>query len=686
MVNSYCDAREPLREVAELLLPPQRLRVSQFAAEHVYMVDSSGPPRLWDPALTPYMIEPMDLFTSRAHEAIVFAGPARSGKSGALMDCVWAYAVCAAPGDLLMVQMSQDQARDYSRRRADRIIDQTDELRTRLSPSRDADNVYDKFMRNGMILTFGWPTKRQFASRDFRYVLLTDYDKMPSDVDGEGEAFALAQKRTQTFRTRGMTVAEAAPGTTLATRKWKPSTPHEMAPAGRIAELYNRGDRRRLYWHCKSCLEWYRPEWPDCITWNHEITDPDLAAETVRYVCPGCGVLEHPSTQREHNAHGIWVPEGQRLDKDGRLQGTPRRSTIASFAMEGPAAAYQSPAELVRKFLRAMQSFELTGSESSLKTFTNTDVGRPYQPQHVHEQRIPEDFEDRVEQLGYRVVAPGVRFLTAAVDVQKNRFVVQVHGWGEGLEQWLVDRFTIYQSPRLDLDGKQLPLDPGVHLEDWMVLVDQVLLRSYGLDDGSGRVMRIKVAAVDSGGAPGVTDRAYEFWRRMKRRGFTDRLMLVKGGSAQSAPRTKLSFPDSDRKDRKAKARGEVPVYMLNVTELKDTTDADLSNATPGQRFVHLPDWLDRAFFEELTAETRDPKKGWIRVGPANEAFDLFVYNRAAMIVVKAERIRWSAPPPWAQPWDSNSLVQAGSQSKPDAPAAATTPRRRRRRVRSKGV
>lgn len=67
--------------------------------------------------------------------------------------------------------------------------------------------------------------------------------------------------------------------------------------------------------------------------------------------------------------------EGQSIDRDGNVSGEPRRSRIASFWMEGPAAAYQTQAQLVYKLLTAEQEYEATGSEETLKAVINTDWG-----------------------------------------------------------------------------------------------------------------------------------------------------------------------------------------------------------------------------------------------------------------------------------------------------------------------
>lgn len=56
-----------------------------------------------------------------------------------------------------------------------------------------------------------------------------------------------------------------------------------------------------------------------------------------------------------------------KIDPDGNRYGEPRRSRIASFWMEGPAAAYQTQAQMMYKFLTAEQEYEATQSEETLK-------------------------------------------------------------------------------------------------------------------------------------------------------------------------------------------------------------------------------------------------------------------------------------------------------------------------------
>ncbi len=105
----------------------------------------------------------------------------------------------------------------------------------------------------------GWPSITVFSSSDYKRVALTDYDRFPEDIDGEGDGFSLASKRTTTFMSAGMTLAESSSGREITDVKWRRSSPHEAPPTTGILSLYNRGDRRRWYWPCPHCGDWFQP-------------------------------------------------------------------------------------------------------------------------------------------------------------------------------------------------------------------------------------------------------------------------------------------------------------------------------------------------------------------------------------------------------------------------------------------
>lgn len=683
---SFETLEEMAVSAAEGVRPPERLTVSQAAARYRRLNMPGSYVGPWKNETTPYLVEPMDVLTSRQHTGMVFAGPAQSGKTDMYLN--WqAYTVICDPADMMLVEKSRSSARDFSIRRLDRLHRYTTPVGDRLIHGRNYDNTFDKHYASGMIVNLSWPTINELSGKPVPRLWLTDYDRMSQDVDGEGDPFDLARKRATTFQSHGMCAAESSPGFILEDPKWVARSPHEAPPTQGILKLYNRGDRRRWYWRCVNdrCRKAFEPNF-SLFHWPK--TDSALeAAEMASLRCPHCGLdythdpVAGSPGKHEMNRNGRWLCDGTTWKPSGEIVGTPHRSDIASFWLKGPAAAFGSWRDMVFKFLTAKMEYERTGEESALKATVNVDQGLPYTPQSQQEARLPETLKARAREIGRGVVPAGVRFLVKSIDVQKNRFEVQTHGIGVGGEMWVVDRYAIVKSRRVDPDGERYWVNPGAYGEDWKILVDEVMRKTYELSDGSGRHMAVKRVVCDSGGREGVTTNAYNFVRWLRDGkdhappggetvleqgtyewvpGQFARFSLVKGDPSPKAPRVQVRYPDSGRKDRHAAARGEVPVLFINSNMVKDAVSNMLDRVAAGGPRINFPAWLADDFYSELTAEVRDPVKGWTNPRrQRNEAWDLLVYATAAMLThdIGLEHIDWTAPPSWAAPWDSNDLV-----------------------------
>lgn len=684
----YAKASRIRRETAALVRAPDRRPLSQLLPELLY-TEQGGVMTPVDMELTPYMKEPADLLKSRRYRQVIFAGPARTGKSLSLVEGFLMDSAAMTRADTLLVHISQQRAAEFSKRNLKRAMNASAVVRDALSHNRHDNGIHLIKMRAGNFINVGWPSKNVFASATYQRVLITDLDRMPLDVDGEGSAIQLAGKRTQTHGTSGMVMAESSPGYSVIDPNYRPATPHESPPTFGILAAYNEGDRRLFHWQCPDCGEWFEPTF-DLLQYDRDERDAQKASADVFLACPYCGGCFHEDQRHEGqafklwaNSGGLWVPEGCRLDQNGTLHGEARDTDIASFWLKSLPAAFQSWRSLVQKYVSARNLYDDTGLIEDLKTVTNVDLGLPFAPPVISD-RDANMLEARKESLGVRVVPEGIRFLIATIDVQggtkTRRFEVQVEGFGVGLESVIIDRFKIEKSERKDPDSpeKFVRVKPGVYPEDWDMLIKKVMQKTYPLDDGSGRVMGIYRTACDSAGEDGVTDQAYGFWRRLKTLNLHRRFILIKGHSRPGAPLIEVRRPDNTgRKDRKVKVSGEVPVLFIQSDRAKDIVSACLDRDMPGARYCHYPDWLPRSFFDELMAEQRTPDGKWDKVSPSsrNEAFDLMSYARAVLYHLKAERILdWLAPPSYALPWDENAEVSA------DDGEQIIMPKRRRRR------
>lgn len=653
-----------IRQTVAVLNPPERLAVSEAAERYVHLNNPGAYIGPWYNKTTPYMCEPMDTLGVRDKSGVIFVGPAQSAKTQGLILNWTAYSVKVDPMDAIIYCPSQAAARDFSTRRIDRLHRHSPEIGAMLLRKRDADNKFDKHYTTGMMLTLSWPSVTELAGRPIGRVAFTDYDRMDDDIDGEGAPFDLGSKRTTTFGSFAMTLAESSPSRPVKDPKWIKRTPHEAPPCDGILGLYNRGDRRQWYWPCPKCTTYFIGEFSQ-LEWDTSIQNPLDAAETVRLVCPHCSYKILPDDRFEMQQWGVWLKDGQYIDEENKIRGLAIRSKLASFWLKGIAAAFQTWQQLVVSFIDANNDYERTGSEEALKKFYNNDLGEPYLPKSMEAERLPEVVKSRAEDWGSTAAEPtvpdNVRFIVVTVDVQPNAFVVQAHGVLPGAphDAVIIDRFNIIKSERHDGDGDRLWVKPGSYLEDWDLLIDKAIKRTYPLADGSGRRMAVKLVVCDSGGKSGVTTMAYNFYRKLRVEGLASRFHLCKGDPQPNAPRTRITYPDSSRRDAKAAAQGDVPVLMIHSNSIKDVLSNRLDCLIPGKGMIRFPDWLPDWWYGEICAENRTDK-GWENPSHTrNEAWDLAYYFIGAAIsqLIRVEAIDWNRPPLWAEEWSKNALV-----------------------------
>lgn len=645
----------------QALRPPSRVAVSDGIAAAMKIARPGGESKYWSAAETPYMVDPANHLSNRRYSAVVFVGPAQSGKTVALVDGWLAYVVVHDPGDMLIVQMTQDKAREFSKQRVDRMFRNSPKLREFRGLSSRDDNLHDKQFRHGMWLRIVWPTPTNFASTSYRYVAITDYDRIADDIEGEGDAFTLARKRITTYQSRGRVVVESSPGRLIRDPNWRPATLHEAPPVGGILGLYNKGDRRRFYWTCRHCRGLFEaapglglfqlPPEEQLLTDIRRIDLVKMARQYARIVCPLCTKqigFEHRGAM---NLAGRWF-----RDEDDS-----RESDIASFWLGGIAATYISWEELLLKYLQAMLGYALTGKEQDLQSTVNVDQGAPYISRALVETSSAGNPADRrTSSLTKRVVPAWARLLIATVDVQGGqhaRFVVQVHAIGPQLQWAPIDRYNISVSRR-EGPGGFLNVDPAGYVEDWDLITDKVTRCTYPIED-SELELRPYLVLVDTGGEgkrrqygqiakvhEGVTANAYAWWRRLRSFGAHRSVVLLKGEGGRHdwmVKRTMVGSKDAVR---------DVPLLLLNTNALKDVVAA-AARRDSGPGALLFPGWLSEAWFDEFSAEVRKEDGTWDQVRPHNESFDLCQYTVAGWIYLGMDKWmpeKWERAPEWARP------------------------------------
>ncbi|MFT6659710.1 terminase gpA endonuclease subunit [Maritalea sp.] len=677
----FASGIEVIEDALASLAPHSRIDVPTWA-EQDRKIKSAAYTGAWDNNTVPHLVEPMRMTTSRRFEAVVFVGPARSIKSEALILNTIGQRIVCMPRDMLVVCSSQKMAKLFSTAKLDKLVSGSPAVNERKGSGRGSDNLYEKKFKGGMNIQIAWPVADYFSMIDWPDVLLTDYDRMPDDVDEEGSPFDLSIKRTQSFYSTGMAVAEGSPSRPQLDADWKASTPHEAPPTTGLLSLFNMGSRGKLYWPCPECGDWFQPL-TEYLKWEDR-GDPGKSAETVYMGCPECGGVIEPDRKDGLNRKSKWLHEssnGALVDIDSE---DIRGDGIASYHHEGPAAVLQSWKQIVSRQLQAEDHFKRTGDETKLKTTANIDQGKCYLPKALlAENAMSVDLLKKLSENYPLGIAPaGTRFVTIQVDVQPKKFAVSWDAWMEDLERYTIDRIDIVKPPEgAPAGADKRGIDPPRYIEDWEAL--QELIDKPIEVAGSGCELLPRAMIVDSGGAPGTTANAYKFLRKMRSRGYANRFFIAKGQGGFERDRAQHREPEKVL-GAKRKETTDIRIVFVGTDKLKDEVTMALTRKESGPGKHHLSSHLEDRVFEELCAEQR-LDKGWAKIvkSQPNEQIDLAVYGKALVIVLKAETFDWSSPPAWAAPIESNSFASliGTSAEKIDKARRKTVAKPRARRV-----
>ncbi|MCC2521067.1 terminase gpA endonuclease subunit [Vibrio coralliilyticus] len=658
----FADAAAIRRKYAHLCRPTDKTPV-KAADDGLWISDGTDVTKFLS-SQVPYMREPMDCLARRIYEATILMGPARSGKTKGLVEGWVNYTVTQAPGDMLLIYSTKKKAESMSKKDLARCFLATEEINNLRTGRKSDDTLTFKHFINGMNLTLDSATESSLSAETYRYAGCSDYDRADDGVGQEGSKFQLMLKRIQNAKSSGMAMAESSPGRVV--RSPVPVEQlgmHEAQPCGGIAQLFNQGDRRRFYWQCDDCGFWFMPLF-ETLYWDDKYQDPLDKAKSTVCRCPRCEHVFEEEQKQQKGLDARWFREGA-IDQYGEEvtdEDKIRHSKWASFWFEGVVATYQSWENLVYRYLTAQNLFDASGDEDSLMSFYNVDVGRPYILQTESNDIGAHELMEKAVDYPRAVIPKDGRFLIMSIDVQggkKNaRFVVQAQVYGEGLQRWVIDRFEILTNPNRNNER----LNPAVYAEDWELLIEQVIKKTYPLADGSGRVMKPVLTLCDSGGSgdkkdgkkTSVTDQAYQFYNSLKPKNLAHLFRVVKGASRDIDKLVKETHPDK----RSKIAHGEVPLLLLHTNRLKNRVAASYSRLEFGSRYFHLPKWASREWYEELTAEFINDKGDWeCPANTANETTDLCSYAEAGMHYLGGDDIDWSKPPHWAAEWQLNSNV-----------------------------
>lgn len=352
--------------------------------------------------------------------------------------------------------------------------------------------------------------------------------------------------------------------------------------------------------------------------------------DSVRHVCPHC---RESITQADYlpggvPLQGVWVCErtGKRYGADrvwrdsaGAPCKPPATLGVHVWAAYSPQRAWS---HIVQKFEEALKALEV-GDAEPMKAFVNETLGETWEL--AGERSDEHALQARAEPYKLCTVPKGGLYLTAGVDVQRNRWEITVYAWGLGQESWVVDVVIIEGNPAVD--------------EEWDAVTQQ-LQRRY-VQEWHGGSLGISATSIDSSDQ---TQAVYNWVSKAQH--VLPKLRAIKGdGSDNLAIVGPSSLQEINWRGRKVQ-RG-IKLWRVGTDAAKDLLLGQLSIENPGPGYIHFSDELPREFYEQLTAEQRVLAKvqgrdqyKWVKRRPRNEQLDNRNYaTHAAM----CERIhKWT--------------------------------------------
>lgn len=550
----------------DVLPPPPEMTVSEWADNYRRLSsETSAEPGRWETSRAEYQREIMNAITDPSVETVVFMSSAQVGKTE-IVNNVVGYHIDQDPCPIFVLQPTLKLAETWSKKRFTPMVKESPTLTRKVKNSRgrDSDNtLLEKGFHGGYVVMSGANSPASLASRPIRILLCDEVDRYPVSAGTEGDPVNLAIKRTTTFWNKKIVLI---------------STP-TVKGASRIEAAYEATDKRRFFVPCPHCKEKQYLKWAN-IQWEDGL---------VFYVCEFCGSTIEEKHKLSMVAGGEWIATSEAT-----------AAKTVGFHLSELYSPWVTWAEMVGNFLEAKKFPE------TLKTWVNTALGETWEEEG---DGVSEDaLQSRERSNG---VHDAVVYITAGVDVQKDRVECSVIGWGVGEEAWVIDHVVLIgDTQRQDV---------------WNQLAEQLDREFQGLE-----TMKISRMFIDSGHQ---TQEVYRFALEYSNRG----VFAVKGQSQDGKP---VTARPAKRK------RGEAKPVPIGTIAAKDVVFGRLKIEDPGPGYIHFADHLEDEYFKQLTAEQvfikyvqGTPRRYYKQVRDRNEALDCFVYGYAAMVFMNSVRL-----------------------------------------------
>lgn len=565
------------------LKPPPGLTLSQWADKYrMLSAESSPTPGPWHTDNAPYQREIMDAMGDPHVRKVVVMTAAQIGKTAMLMN-VLGYYMHYYPAPVMMMEPTIEMGQTLSKDNLAPMIRDTPVLRglVNIKSRYSGNTILKKNFPGGHVTIVGANSPVGLRMRPIKVLLADEVDGYPESAGTEGDPLLLAMKRQTVFWDKKTIIV---------------STP-TIKGHSKIDKEFMESTREEWTVPCPGCGHYQPLAWRN-VNFEEYRKDP---SKPILHQCERCGKLF---------GEYEWKEQG----KLGRFRAENPNAETRGFHLNTLASSFCGWKDVVDKFISANEQMAV-GNMEEMKTWINTELGETWEEpgEHIDENKLISRRE-----LYDAQVPDGVLVLTAAVDVQKDRFEVEVVGWGVGKESWGIRYQKIYGDTKED--------------KVWGDL-DEFLLTPFHKKDGTP--LYIQACCVDSG------YRSVQVYRFTVDK-FDRRVFAIKGKGGQGIPYFKNPTTDN---------RVKTPLFTIGVDEGKDILQQRLQHTvrdpsiTSGPNYCHFPlnpeAGYDETYFKGLTSEMKIVRfrRGQMIVSwdfrdknyKRNEPWDLRNYATAAL-------------------------------------------------------
>ncbi|MXP24823.1 hypothetical protein GRI39_02020 [Altererythrobacter indicus] len=660
------DPLDLLEDALELYQPPERISTVECAEKYRIMPASEGNGTVrYDRWKTPYNVGPMSSLDKPDCNVLVLVKPSRSGGTAICENYLYKLMRFGPMGRCTWVLNSEEAVTAYCRAVMHPMFDLNPDLLAKVGGARGDNTDYFKRV-SGHPLEY--LSAKDSTFRDRQPIFMT-----MDETDAWLKKFA-ASPRTQ-LDGRQKLLGSRRKGAIL-------SHP-DLGYSSGVAACYEDTSRgifimRCAHRKCRKYASAYATKfWEDVpefkLHWvrNDQLANDAriaLAERSAAMICPHCGsklndkqrraMVDEALREGEKTGTYGWMHRGQSLDAEAGIAGEMEPNEAHGYWVHGLMLKSDTLAKLARRYEAALIKFERTQDPSDLKEFLSKALGEIYEGTATTGGISSKLLKKRLRDADYgyaRGVAPApVLFVTAAVDTGSKYFDVMWIGWDLEGRSWILDRQTIRQ--RMHADGQWRDINLSEQIDDWLLLLPQVVDRRFELEARPGWALPVAVTCIDSGDG-NVTWKAREFARRAINSGYAwgtwSKVKLIKGADGK-----KPILPNVPRKvDKDEMGRAVMPVlveYDLGVDRLKHLTTERLAitDEKPGQ--CHFYDEVEGHYIDEFFGEIFIDGK-WKRISRRNESLDIYGYNEAGRLMLSPDHANniWDDPerrPIWAQP------------------------------------